>query len=84
MSDLEHDTLDELYTKRSFNELCNSLGLEILELKPILKRMIDKKLVNAFSDADMMLEIDDSDYELNYMRYHYLASRKGLEENNVN
>lgn len=79
MSDIEYDTLMELYQELSFEQLCVSLGLESSELKPILKRMIDKDLVAISDQSTKGLKIDDSDYELNYRRYYYFASRKGLE-----
>jgi len=79
MSDLEFDILDELYFLIHYDDLSQTLGLSDEDLKPILQKMVRKGWLRCYTEPDVELEATNIDIEINFRKYHYLASKEGLK-----
>ncbi|MBU2913882.1 MULTISPECIES: hypothetical protein [Reichenbachiella] len=79
MSDHEYDVLDELYFLVSFQELKTSVGMEEDELLSVLTKLQKKDWIKCFEEPDVELESKDVDLEINFRKYHYLATKTGLK-----
>ncbi|UXP30849.1 hypothetical protein N6H18_10840 [Reichenbachiella agarivorans] len=79
MSDHEYDVLDELYFLISFDELKNSVGMEDDEIRPVLDKLHKKGWLKCFEEPDVEIDPKNVDLEINYHKYHYLATKAGLK-----
>ncbi|MDN5202925.1 transporter [Fulvivirgaceae bacterium BMA10] len=84
MSDEEFDILDELYFVLSFEVLVKELDLQEDVIKVLLLSLIKKGWVKCFEAVDREIVVDDTDFEDNYFRYYYLATKEGLLAHNSN
>lgn len=83
MSDLEFDVLDELYFVQPFSYLQDELELDEEDLKQTLKLLLSKSWIKCFKNTtDEVLTIEELDFENQYKKYYYLASKKGLLAHN--
>ena len=82
MSDLEFEVLDELYFIQSFNELLEVTDLEDADLKSVLKKLLRKEWLQCYENVNDRVDDENLDFDLNFRRYHYLASKKGLLAHN--
>ncbi len=78
MNNIEYDILDELYFVQSFESLKSILQLEETLLKATLWQLILDQLVKCMLDFDEEVTISNDDFEENFKKYHYIASKKGL------
>lgn len=83
MNKKEFLILDNLYFVTHFNELLESCMMEPSELKENLWKLIEKDWVNCLSDPENEVSITPNQYEENYSKYYYLASKQGLLEHNL-
>ena len=84
MSDLEFDVLDELYFVHSFEELMELTDLEEGELKPVLQKLLNKGWIKCLENVNDEVTEEEMDFELQYRRYYYLATKSGLMAHNTN
>ncbi len=84
MSDLEFDVLDELYFVHSFEELMELTDLEEDELKPVLQKLLNKGWIKCLENVNDEVTEEEMDFELQYRRYYYLATKSGLMAHNTN
>lgn len=82
MSDLEFDVLDELYFVQSFKDLLQLTELEENELKPVLEKLLAKGWIRCFKDITEEVAKSELDFELEFRKYYYLASKEGLLAHN--
>lgn len=82
MSDLEFDVLDELYFVQPFSELVQSTQLEEDLLKKVLKKLIVKQFVKCLNNATDEIPADEVDFDKDYRRMVYLATKSGLLAHN--
>lgn len=83
MTDEEFDVLDELYFLQPFNYLLEELELSEEVLKETLKLLLTKKWIRCYKDtSDEIFKTEDLDFEHQYQKYHYLASKEGLLAHN--
>lgn len=82
MSDLEYDTLDELYFVQSYKELNKKLNWEDEILRDTLKSLHEKGWIKCFLTPTEEIFNDDIDIETQYHKYFYLASKAGLFAHN--
>jgi transcription initiation factor IIE alpha subunit len=82
MSDLEFDVLDELYFVISFDELKSATELDTETLRKVLHSMLDKGWIKCFRDRVEALSLEDVNFDQDYMRYYYLATKEGLLAHN--
>ena len=82
MTDDEFDVMDELYFLQSFEELKEQVDIEGEKLKEILRNLLSKGWVKCFESATESLAIDIIDFESNFDKYHYLATKEGLLAHN--
>lgn len=78
MTNLEYEILDELYFVQTFDSLKLILQFEETILKQTLWQLIDSNLVKCMLDFDIEVTITSDDFEVNFKKYHYIASKKGL------
>ena len=78
MTDLEYDTLDELYFVISFSQLQDKLELEKSELKNVLQTLLRKGWIKCYRNQTDELDEDEADFANRYQDYFYLATKSGL------
>ena len=78
LSGQEYDIMDELYFVISFEELLKILPLDRNILKRGLSRLVEKRWVKCFKNPEQDIDFDDVDYENQFDKYHYLATKEGL------
>ncbi len=82
MTDLEFVIIDELYFICNFNELLFNTSIEIQELKSTLWQLLEQDLIKCLVEEEEQ-NISLVDFELNFKKYHYIASKKGLLAHNT-
>ncbi|WPP48888.1 transporter [Catalinimonas niigatensis] len=82
MTALEFDVLDELYFVVSFRHLQEELEMEEQTLKEALLALLQKGWVKCFKDASEEAMQHETEFEIKYKEYFYLASKKGLLAHN--
>ncbi|MEO9871325.1 hypothetical protein [Ekhidna sp.] len=82
MTDEEFDILDELYFVTTYMNLKEATEFSDEQLKVNLINLAQKGWVRIYKSVDEESEIDQLDFEKNFERYFYLASKKGLFEHN--
>ena len=82
MTDLEFDVLDELYFVISFDELKSATELDTETLRKVLLGLLHKGWIKCFRDRIESLSPEEVNFEHDYMRYYYLASKEGLLAHN--
>jgi hypothetical protein len=78
----EFDLLDNLYFIISFEELKAELGWEEIVLKNRLLELIQKDWVKCLKKGSDDLIEGTSDFEFQYKKYNYLATKEGLLAHN--
>lgn len=82
MTEHEYVIMDELYFVISFGELQQKLSLEETNLKASLAALLERKYIKCFSNVSDEIPPEHIDFENNYRKYHYLASKEGLFAHN--
>jgi hypothetical protein len=82
LTDLEFVIIDELYFICNFNELLFNTSIEIQELKSTLWQLLEQDLIKCLVEEEEQ-NISLVDFELNFKKYHYIASKKGLLAHNT-
>lgn len=78
MKEIFYDILDELYFIRTFEELLEKLNLESNVLQGYLWTMLEEGLIKTMVNFDEEIEQNKEIFALNFKKYHYIASKKGL------
>ena len=82
MSDLEYDVLDELYFVQSYDYLKTTLSWEDDMLRDTLKKLVDKGWIKCYTNPNDEIFGNEIDFETEYRKYFYLASKAGLFAHN--
>ncbi|TAF65583.1 MAG: hypothetical protein EAZ55_08470 [Cytophagales bacterium] len=83
MNDTEFDILDELYFLQPFQHLQETLQIEEKILKKNLETLLQKEWVKCFASAtEEVLNDQEINFETDYKKYYYLATKKGLLAHN--
>ncbi len=82
MNPVQYDIMDELYFPKPFNELVDELGISEQEIKEQVGQMFQKGWVKILIPETDEIVQDMADFELNYKKYSYLASKTGLLAHN--
>lgn len=82
MTDREFEILDELYFVTHYDELQKSLGLDSETLKNLIISLWDKRWIRCYNGIDNELDTTNVDFENQFDKYHYLASKEGLMAHN--
>jgi len=82
MTDLEYDILDELYFLLSFESIINKLNLKEDTCKNALEGLHEKDWIKCYESAIMEPFLEVPDFESNYKKYYYLATKAGLLAHN--
>lgn len=82
MSDAEFDVMDELYFVQPFNYLIEELEMPALDLKEVLKSLIEKGWVKCLYNMNDEVFEDKLDIENEFQAYYYLATKPGLLAHN--
>ena len=82
MSDEEFDVMDELYFVQPFSYLTETLSMEARELKQVLQSLLQKGYIKCFFNMNDEVFEDELNFEEDFDKYHYLASKKGLLAHN--
>ncbi len=78
MEDIFYDILEELYFIQTFDGIAEKLNLESNVLQRYLWKMYDSGLVKTMVNFDEEVEQNEEEFEQNFKKYHYIASKKGL------
>jgi hypothetical protein len=84
MTDNEFDVLDELYFLQSFNALAKSVHISEKDLVDVLKVLIKKGWLRTYINPNDEIRFDAIQFEKDYHKYYYLASKEGLLAHNSN
>lgn len=82
MSDAEFDVMDELYFVQPFNYLIEELEMPAIDLKDVLKSLIEKGWVKCLYNMNDEVFEDKLDIENEFQDYYYLATKTGLLAHN--
>jgi len=83
MTSTQDDILDELYFVTSFQDLKASLNLPDETLCQELKKLLALEFVKSFfPDPDSEIAFSPENFDQDYKRYFYLATKKGLLAHN--
>lgn len=74
--------MDELYFVISFDDLRKKLSMEDAHLKQALESLLERNYVKCFSNISDEIPPQNLDFENNFRKYHYLASKEGLFAHN--
>lgn len=83
MSEAEYDIMDQLYFVTSFEDVKNLSGVDETVITAILWKFIKSGWVKCFDGPEEEVEVTEDDFKTNFVKYHYLASKKGLLAHNV-
>lgn len=83
MTELEFDVLDELYFVQSFDYLVKEINVDSSSLKHTLGKLLEKGWIKCFHDGVNEVFEDELDFDHNYKKYHYLATKQGLMAHNT-
>lgn len=78
MNELEFEILDQIYFVESFDKIQQATNIDENTLKNTLKTMIEKGWVKCFLNQFSEIITDTKDFEENYKKYYYLATKEGL------
>jgi len=82
MTDLEFDIMDELYFIVAFQELKKNLSMDETELVNALSALIRKGWVKCLEkETDREIEVH-TNFQAEYQKYNYLATKAGLLAHN--
>jgi hypothetical protein len=84
MTNAEFDVLDELYFLCSYHDLAKSLDMSDEVIKSTLDKLLGRGWVKCFLSPTEEIELDISNLETEYRKYHYLATKAGLRAHNSN
>ncbi|OEK05338.1 hypothetical protein [Roseivirga misakiensis] len=82
MTDEEFDVLDELYFVQPLAYLTEELSMSAEEIKPILKQLLEKGWVKCLHNMNDEVFEDELNFDADFEKYYYLASKKGLLAHN--
>ncbi len=82
MTNQEFDLLDELYFVQSFRALQQILNWPDQVIGPLLFELARKGWVKVLRTQDEEIPLDEADFEENYTKYYYLATKAGLLAHN--
>ena len=82
MTEEEFEVLDELYFVTHYEELQLSLNLDTEPLKSLIISLWDKGWLRCYLGVDNELDGATVDFENQFNKYHYLASKEGLMAHN--
>ncbi|GJM30275.1 MAG: hypothetical protein DHS20C17_29100 [Cyclobacteriaceae bacterium] len=82
MTELQYQIMDELYFVISFEDLKEKLSLSDSKLKLVLGSLLALDYVKCFNNVSDEIPPQHLDFENNYRKYHYLASKEGLFAHN--
>jgi hypothetical protein len=82
MTDQEYEIMDELYFVISFEDLMEKLPLSDIELKRALASLLALNYIKCLGSVSDEIPPRQLDFENNYRKYHYLASKEGLFAHN--
>ena len=82
MTEEEFEVLDELYFVTHYEELQLSLNLDTEPLRSLIISLWDKGWLRCYLGVDNELDGDTVDFENQFNKYHYLASKEGLLAHN--
>jgi hypothetical protein len=83
MTDTEFDILDELYFLKSFAELNRVLKIPEIVLKEELENLYQKGWLKCYESAIKEPISGEPDFQANYQKYYYLATKAGLLAHNT-
>ncbi len=78
LSEHEYEIIDELYFLVSFEELLKILPMDKDVLKQGLGNLVDKRWVKCYNNPEQDVDFHDVDFENQFDKYHYLATKEGL------
>jgi hypothetical protein len=82
LTDLAFELLDELYFITNFEKLNQVIQLDEPQLKIELWHLIELEWVICFQ-GEVEMNISLVDFDSNFKKYHYIASKKGLLAHNT-
>ena len=82
MTDKEFEVLDELYFVTHYKELQESLDFDPESLKVLIISLWNKGWLRCYLGVDNELDGGTVDFENQFSKYHYLASKEGLMAHN--
>lgn len=82
MTELQFEILDELYFVISFNDLKEKLRIDEYQLKQELQSLLELDYIKCFRNVSDEIPPQHLDFENNFQKYHYLASKEGLFAHN--
>ncbi len=82
MTDQEFDVLDELYFVYSYDHVKSELGWEDGLLKKVLSDLLEKGWVKCFKSVHEELLPEELEFDHDYNKYLYLATKAGLFAHN--
>lgn len=82
MDDLEFQVIDELYFVTPYDELEGAVDIDKNELNNTLHLLIEKHWVRVYVDNNIEIEGEEINFESEYMKYSYLATKAGLFAHN--
>ena len=82
MTDIKFDILDELYFLTGFGQLNTVLGLEEKILKESMISLYQKSWIKCYDPVLKEPLSEVPDFESNYKKYYYLATKAGLLAHN--
>lgn len=82
MTEREFEALDELYFVTHYEELQKSLDLDSQSLKNLIISLWNKGWIRCYFGVDNELDETSVDFENQFDKYHYLASKEGLMAHN--
>ncbi len=84
MSEAEFNVLDELYFVTSFSRLSAALETDDETLKKTLAALLKKGWVECYEHPGDGSPVQPADFEKEYAKYYYLATKAGLLAHNSN
>ncbi|MFW5761077.1 MAG: transporter [Cyclobacteriaceae bacterium] len=82
MDNQEFDLLDELYFVKTFAELTGTVAMEATTVKKVLQQMITKNWVKILDADDNEIRFEPSQFDQEFKKYHYIATKAGLLAHN--
>lgn len=82
MTEREFEIMDELYFVTHYEDLQSSLNLDNEILKDRIISLWNKGWIRCYHGVDNELDSTTVDFENQFDKYHYLASKQGLMAHN--
>jgi hypothetical protein len=83
MSEAEYDIMDQLYFVTSYGDIKDFSGVNEPVIIAVLWKFIKIGWVKCFDGPEKEVELTEDDFNTNFEKYHYLASKQGLLAHNV-